>query len=905
MPFSSLHNGEDEEVGFISKQRWVVIACLILLHGLMVAGEVVLEAAAASIDGQTDQLKDQPENQLTVQLTELLTSGDPEQQLAGLQQVQEQKIHTALSTVIHLLGSLDTGVRQAAGDVLAGFGADSLSLIHEALQDRVDFSELVRLELVRLCGEIGGEQAVSVLTGALSDPDVAVRRGIILTLEKIGFDKAQVLEAISGGIQDPNQQIRQAAVNALQRVPTQLLLQSPASIAALLQARSDSNTNVAVAAAVTIRRLGADFTDVLGNMLADPNYALHQREVVAQELIQIAPEEGAAALWDLLLDQDADLKGREVAAKVLLAVDDAQVKDILVAFLHDPEQALELRTLAARLIFQFDSTALISLIVEFSSEGNWDQGKVEAFFAALTAQMLAEYDPQVAEILHSIELETDLATVLKEVLASKHLEDRVRQRAAGYLRQIYPEVAAHLYKEMLDDAAEPLDMRRFAAIELGHLLDAGLESSLHQGSLASLQKALEADSIELRLTAASILRQKSDVVVLPKLIQIVPDAQFTQTSRGYLTTPEELRIIADKAEAGIEPYRSNVAEFLRFIGPPDYWPYGEISGEINVYEGSSDDPPHLSASAAKLVYGKAIAYHVTGDHRYADSAREHILDLTDTYGFGGNQSILNLARGGTPYIYAADLLEPYANWSKEDKLHFQAWLRDQMYPKVAWASRVRKNNWGVAGSFSAAVIADYLWDTGWTLMETTPKQLTLSLAEAYHQHNLQQVRRQSPDNQWKMDAKTFVWGILPHGGIPEEIRRGSNAVDGLYLERIDSGGQYTMTYVEHLTAHAEFLLRRGDPLLYNLVFPDGSGSLLKAIRFVIDNPIKSHPWESSRRGALHIAYMYYRDPSIARSLKQSGRGTIDGQRLSLFGRLTHQFAEDESPGMPPLTEPPR
>lgn len=206
---------------------------------------------------------------------------------------------------------------------------------------------------------------------------------------------------------------------------------------------------------------------------------------------------------------------------------------------------------------------------------------------------------------------------------------------------------------------------------------------------------------------------------------------------------------------------------------------------------------------------------------------------------------------------------------------------------------------------TAAVIADYLWDTGWTLTETSPQELTLSLAEAYHQHNLQQIRRQSPEEQWKMDAKTFIWGILPHGGIPEEIRRGSNPVDGLYLERIDSGGQYTMTYVEHLTAHAEFLLRRGDPLLYNLVFADGSGSLLRAIRFVIDNPIKSHPWESNRRGALYIAYRYYRDPSIARSLKQSGPGTIEGQRLSLFGRLTHQFAEGENPGLPPLTKPPR
>ena len=95
------------------------------------------------------------------------------------------------------------------------------------------------------------------------------------------------------------------------------------------------------------------------------------------------------------------------------------------------------------------------------------------------------------------------------------------------------------------------------------------------------------------------------------------------------------------------------------------------------------------------------------------------MDLSNTHGYRnaehldfhwGAQGILNLARGGTPYIYAADLLEGYRNWGEDDKLKYQIWLRDVMYPKVAWASRTRKNNWGVAGSFSAALIAYYLME---------------------------------------------------------------------------------------------------------------------------------------------------------------------------------------------------
>lgn len=50
------------------------------------------------------------------------------------------------------------------------------------------------------------------------------------------------------------------------------------------------------------------------------------------------------------------------------------------------------------------------------------------------------------------------------------------------------------------------------------------------------------------------------------------------------------------------------------------------------------------------------------------------MDLTDTYGYRneehndfhwGAQGILNLARGGTHYIYAADLLEGGTGWTQK------------------------------------------------------------------------------------------------------------------------------------------------------------------------------------------------------------------------------------------------
>jgi hypothetical protein len=123
---------------------------------------------------------------------------------------------------------------------------------------------------------------------------------------------------------------------------------------------------------------------------------------------------------------------------------------------------------------------------------------------------------------------------------------------------------------------------------------------------------------------------------------------------------------------------------------------------------------------------------------------------------------------------------------------------------VAWASRFRKNNWGVAGSFSVAAIAYYLMDhPDWELEEVSPyyqgsssikkctrpheiersnidttNLLKLSPQNAFDSHNAYQLGRQSTSFEWKLDAKASTWGILPNGAIPEEIRRGNDPIDG-------------------------------------------------------------------------------------------------------------------------------
>ncbi len=368
---------------------------------------------------------------------------------------------------------------------------------------------------------------------------------------------------------------------------------------------------------------------------------------------------------------------------------------------------------------------------------------------------------------------------------------------------------------------------------------------------------------------------------------------------GVLVSASELAEIKKLAEEGKEPHQTNVRLLIQYIDSmmevSSSWE--KLDGEVLVEGRSSSDPIQISSTGGKVVYGAALAWHLTGEEKYAAKSKALILDLGDTYSYRnaekeyfhwGAQGILNLARGGTPYLYAADLLEGWEGWTADDKLSYQVWLKEVMYPKVSWASRFRKNNWGVAGSFSASLISWYLMDhPDWILEEIGPYPSRLSPTEAFDAHNEFQLGRMKTTKDWEMDAKVHIWGILPNGAIPDEIRRGDDPVDGDHLPSMSSGTRYSMTHIEHLTAHAEFLRRQGNTSIYDHEEPDGSGSLLQAYRFIIDNPIQSHCFTLDRRNALYIAYDYYKHPALLKSLQECGPASIMGQRMALYARLTH------------------
>jgi len=444
-------------------------------------------------------------------------------------------------------------------------------------------------------------------------------------------------------------------------------------------------------------------------------------------------------------------------------------------------------------------------------------------------------------------------------------------------------------------------------------------------------------SLLLLTLAASVAASGRGGVSASAGAGIRPDVRCG-SSRGYLTTPQELVQISVKAKQGVEPYASAYRQVIEYVNRPRKWP--APSGRVTC---PSPEQPGYLIYGSQLVYAKALAYHLTGNLQYARDAQEGIEGLLNVSSFGapGNsakpdrQCQLNLSWFVPGFIRAADLLEDYSAWRRSGtKYLFQEWLAKVVYPTISFTAEVSVSNWGAAATNACTYIADYLWDrpdltlVSYNRLDAAEPTTARSPAEAYeHAIQLALGRMNGTRAEGKggsphscdLDPATKSM-IRPDGGLPDELRRGSTGCGGGRILQDDHSNMYSQTHLQNLVAQAELLLRRGDRRIYDNVqttatrleyedavgvqhsvpLPQGRGSLKQAILFVLDRP--SFQKVRALKSAAEVAYRYYRCSAMLKAVK-STRPNSGGRAMS-FETLTHGFAEGEEPGPPPTAPPP-
>ena len=431
-------------------------------------------------------------------------------------------------------------------------------------------------------------------------------------------------------------------------------------------------------------------------------------------------------------------------------------------------------------------------------------------------------------------------------------------------------------------------------------------------------------------------------------------------SRGYQTTPQELREIAGKANEGLEPYHSAVTDVLQWANKD--WNYALQTEETC---GNSDEPAWINnRGGTPILYAKAIAYHLTGNGRYAEEVKtilQRIMTEVLAISVADNQCRLNFAWGTPELVASADLIEDY--WKAQTctgpistsylnseissgncKTLFQNWLVKNPYYIVSYSAESSQSNWGAAATNTTAYISDYLWDRPEVLLvhrlrlEVNGEKFVMySPSTAFVHANQLALDRM---NGYAVESSSTSCDLLngPQqssnwapvksqiselGIIPEDARRQEYCnipgYNGTYQN-------YPQIHLGNNIQQCELMLRRGDAScfdnvdmsdlpIYTYVGPDGvqktthlypgRGSIERAIKAVIVDSGTEWSHGSALEVAFRYYYMHHRLPGLEQWAAQLNSQSQDCSQDICFGMLTHGFSiGKEIPNRPPTVSPP-
>lgn len=264
-----------------------------------------------------------------------VTPGDAEHAIALTQQVAEETglvmplvmaLRQQTAAVARVTGDAEPQVRLRARQALQDIAEVRLRLLNRTssvlglrggssvAEAQASLVVFVREDPLRH----GLVEALPALTAGLSDPDVRARRAAVDVLETLGPAAATAGPALVQALSDSDRFVRWAAARALGKVKPATSAPVIAHLARLL---SDSDPNLRVAAATTLRDYGAAARPALPELLdAARSRDGELRLAALQALESLGSDESDALAVISAAVNDSDVRIRKHAADALLRV---------------------------------------------------------------------------------------------------------------------------------------------------------------------------------------------------------------------------------------------------------------------------------------------------------------------------------------------------------------------------------------------------------------------------------------------------------------------------------------------------------------------------------------------------------------------------------------------------------
>ena len=194
-----------------------------------------------------------------------------------------------------------------------------------------------------------------------------------------------------------------------------------------------------------------------------------------------------------------------------------------------------------------------------------------------------------------------------------------------------------------------------------------------------------------------------------------PSANLHWQHNAVFVTESRIQILKDRVLNKVEPTYSAWVDLMggceRNLNQPAH-PVSEwaVAGFYDDPETHMRNKKALSLDAT-AAYAAALCFRITGDGRFAESARKILnswRSTLHTVDLAASDSKLSLTYHVPPLIVAAELLRADPIWMKEDDGKFKGFVSDVLLPLNTM--RPKLNNHGDWGVFFVLVSAAYLDD---------------------------------------------------------------------------------------------------------------------------------------------------------------------------------------------------